>query len=93
MDIWLERYPTAEQVISENHPALETVRKELRTLQEEREMQQYWDAKYHLQIDGAVLTEWDRVTRRRWVRQFTKQQMELGERILNGLHNSQVGNA
>lgn len=89
---WRERHPSAEQVMAEVHPSAETVQSELDEIRWEKEMAEYWDARYHLHIPGAPLTDWDKVTRRRYVQQFTRKQMELGERILRGLQDSEIGN-
>lgn len=87
-----EVFPTVEALHAEVYPAIETVQTELVTLQEERQMQKYWEAKYHLQIDGTPLNTWDAITRRRWLRQLTRKQMALGEEILRGIQDREVGN-
>lgn len=89
---WRERHPTAQQIMSEVYPTVETVQAELDEMHAQMEMADYWQAQYHLHIPGAPLTEWDQVTRRRYLQEFTRKQMRIGERILRGLQNSEIGN-
>lgn len=90
---WRERHPSAEQVMAEVYPPTEIVQAELDLMREEMQMSDYWQAKYYLHTPGTPLTDWDRVTRRRYVQDFTRKQMEIGERIIRGIKDSEIGNA
>lgn len=87
---WSERHPTVEQLYAEVYPDVQIVQNELDTMHAEMAMTDYWANLYKNHTPGTVLNNWDTVTRRRFVQEFTEHQKQLGEKILNGNQSSQV---
>jgi hypothetical protein len=81
---WSERHPTVEALYAEVYPNVQTVQNELDEIHAEMEIGDYWATLHRNHTPGTVLTDWDTVTRRRFVQEFTRKQMQVGERILNG---------
>jgi hypothetical protein len=80
------------------HPSIAQLRDELQRLRDEKEMDAYWDRRrLRIELRRALWVELrsDEVKRRRAMREFTRQRMLVGERILNGLYspNSEVWDA
>jgi hypothetical protein len=79
------------------HPSIAQVRDELQRLRDEMDIAAYWDRKrLRSELRRALWVELrsHEVKRRRAMKEFTRQRMLVGERILNGLYSpsSEVGN-
>lgn len=76
---------SVEQLHAEVYPAVEIVQAELDLMRAEKELADYWTHRSHIVKLAKEVAQEERITRRRLVRDLTRKQMALGERILRDL--------
>lgn len=78
-------YPTVEQLHTEVYPAVEIVQAEHDRMLVEMDYAEFWAHRSHTAELYKQFQHDEQVTRRRLVRDLTRRQKAIGERILNDL--------